>query len=81
MNGHEPPEWGEVFEALGAFNQAERTRARMRLDVSRDVRQAIYQAQSRALLALRDRQRINDLVHAELQLELDRGLPRDGNAV
>jgi CPA1 family monovalent cation:H+ antiporter len=70
----------DELESLRERDEAERKHARRRLDVSRDVRQAIYQAQSKTLLALRDKQRINDLVHAELQLELDRALPRDGNA-
>ena len=65
----------EELASLRERDEAERKRARRRLDVSRDVRAAIHAAQSRALLKLRDSQRINDLVHARLQLELDRARP------
>jgi CPA1 family monovalent cation:H+ antiporter len=68
----------DELASLRAQDSSERIRARERLDVSREVRSAVYEAQSRALLSLRDTQRINDLVHAELQLELDRGLPAAG---
>jgi CPA1 family monovalent cation:H+ antiporter len=70
----------DELASLRERDEAERLRARRRLDVSRDVRSAIYEAQSQALLALRDAQRVNDLVHAELQLELDRARPADGSA-
>jgi len=71
----------DELESLRERDEAERTRARARLDVSREVRQAIYQAQSKTLLGLRDKQRINDIVHAELQLELDRAQPPNGAGV
>jgi monovalent cation/hydrogen antiporter len=50
----------------------ERLRARARVAVSRDVRRAVAEAQSAALLALRDRGGINDSTYVLLQLELDR---------
>ncbi len=62
----------DELASLRERDEEERLRARQRLDVSREVRAAIHAAQSRALLALRDSQRINDLVHTRLQLELDR---------
>ena len=43
-----------------------------RLEVTRAVRRAVYQAQADALLALRDQGAVNDRVHQELQLDLDR---------
>jgi CPA1 family monovalent cation:H+ antiporter len=67
--------------ALRERDEAERTRARQRIDVSREVRAAIHAAQSRELLILRDAQRINDRVYTELQLELDRGQPSNGAAL
>ena len=62
----------DELTALREQDEAERLRARARLSVSREVRAAIHEAQTRALLELRDRQRINDLVLNRLQLELDR---------
>jgi len=70
----------DELDSLRERDEEERTRARRRLDVSREVRVAIHTAQSRALLALRDKQRINDLVYAELQLELDRAQPAEAGA-
>ncbi|MSR62920.1 MAG: Na+/H+ antiporter [Planctomycetes bacterium] len=70
----------DELDSLRERDLEERTRARRRLDVSRDVRVAIHAAQSRALLALRDTQRINDSVYAELQLELDRAQPAEASA-
>ena len=58
----------DELESLREHDAVERQRS----DVSREVLAAIHAAQSRALLALRDSQRINDLVHTRLQLELDR---------
>jgi monovalent cation/hydrogen antiporter len=65
----------DELESLREHDEAERKRARQRHDVSRDVRAAIHAAQSTALLALRDTQCINDRVHTELQLEIDRLQP------
>ena len=48
------------------------SRSGKRLAVAGDVRRAIYQAQAAALLALRDQGVVNDRVHQELQLDLDR---------
>jgi len=57
---------------LKAEDKAERERATQRLSVSREVRRAVHEAQSKELLRLRDAERINDMTHQELQLELDR---------
>jgi len=61
----------DELAALQEQDEAARTSARQRLDVSRDVRAAVHAAQSRALLDLRDSERINDLVLMRVQLELD----------
>lgn len=57
---------------LRALDESERIRATRRLEVSRDVRRAVWQAESAELLRLRDAGDINDGTHQELQLELDR---------
>jgi hypothetical protein len=44
----------------------------MRLAVAEEVRSAVYQAQTDALLDLRDKGAVNDRVHQILQLDLDR---------
>jgi len=49
-----------------------RSEALRRLDVAREVRRAVYQAKTGALLSLRDRGGLNDRAHQELQLDLDR---------
>jgi monovalent cation/hydrogen antiporter len=49
-----------------------RAQARSRLDVSKEVRQAVADEQGRELLALRDAGRINDRTYLFLQLDLDR---------
>ena len=49
-----------------------RAQALQRLSVTGDVRRAVYQAQTAALLGLRDQGAVNDRVHQELQLDLDR---------
>jgi CPA1 family monovalent cation:H+ antiporter len=61
----------DELAALHEHDEAEREGARQRLQVSREVRTAIHAAQSRALLELRDAQRINDRVLVQVQLELD----------
>jgi CPA1 family monovalent cation:H+ antiporter len=65
----------EELEVLRTRDERAEERARQRMTVSRDVALAVHAAQSEALLRLRDEERINDLVHAELQLELDRARP------
>lgn len=62
----------DELEALRAEDELARKRARERHDVAVHVRHAVYVAQTDALLALRDAGGINDLVHQELQLALDR---------
>jgi CPA1 family monovalent cation:H+ antiporter len=62
----------DQLEALKAEDESERVHARQRLAVTEEVRRAVYEAQSGALLALRDREEVNDRVHQFLQLDLDR---------
>jgi CPA1 family monovalent cation:H+ antiporter len=62
----------DELEALRAEDELARARARERQSVALDVRRAVYQAQADALLELRDQGTVNDLVHQELQLSLDR---------
>jgi len=62
----------DQLEALKAEDAVERGHAQHRLAVAEEVRRAIYQAQSHALLRLRDREEVNDRVHQFLQLDLDR---------
>jgi hypothetical protein len=62
----------DELSALHADDQAERERARERLLVDGEVRRAIYRAQTEALLALRDEGVVNDRIHQQLQLQLDR---------
>jgi CPA1 family monovalent cation:H+ antiporter len=58
--------------ALKSEDAVERGHAQHRLAVTEEVRRAVYQAQSHALLRLRDREEVNDRVHQFLQLDLDR---------
>lgn len=62
----------EQLAALRSEDAAARAEARQRFSVAKEVRHAVYEAQSAALLSLRDQQVVNDQVHQELQLELDR---------
>jgi monovalent cation/hydrogen antiporter len=57
---------------LRELEESERLHATRRLEVSRDVRRAVWQAQTAELLRLRDTGEINDRDHQELQLEIDR---------
>jgi len=57
---------------LRELDESERKHATRRLEVSREVRRATWQAESAELLRLRDAGEINDRVHQDLQLELDR---------
>lgn len=57
---------------LRALDESERKQASQRLAVSREVRRAVWQAQTKELLRLRDASEINDRTHQQLQLELDR---------
>jgi CPA1 family monovalent cation:H+ antiporter len=66
------------LDSLRSEDAAARTQALERLAVDGDVRRAVYHAQAEALLALRDREHLNDRVHQELQLELDRANPELG---
>lgn len=65
----------DQLASLQAEDEMVRAKAVQRLAVAEDVRQAVYQAQTKALLALRDRGVVNDRVHQELQLDLDRANP------
>jgi len=62
----------DELEALRAQDEIERSRALERQSVAIEVRRAVYQAQTDALLALRDDGGMNDMIHQELQLGLDR---------
>jgi hypothetical protein len=62
----------DQLASLQAEDEMARTQALQRLAVATDVRRAIYRAQTDALLALRDQGVVNDRVHQELQLDLDR---------
>jgi len=62
----------DQLASLQAEDAAVRSEALHRLEVARGVRRAVYQAQTDALLSLRDRGVLNDHVHQELQLGLDR---------
>ena len=57
---------------LRALDDSERAKASRRIEISRSVRQAVWEAQSAELLRLRDGDSINDRTHQDLQLELDR---------
>jgi hypothetical protein len=57
---------------LRELEESERKHAARRLEVSREVRRAVWQAETDELLRLRDAGRINDGDHQNLQLELDR---------
>jgi CPA1 family monovalent cation:H+ antiporter len=58
--------------SLQAEDEMTRAQALQRLAVASDVRRAVYRAQTEALLAMRDQGVVNDRVHQELQLDLDR---------
>jgi CPA1 family monovalent cation:H+ antiporter len=57
---------------LREFEDSERELATRRLEVSREVRRAIWEAETAELLRLRDAEDINDQDHQKLQLEIDR---------
>jgi Na+/H+ antiporter len=57
---------------LRALDESERKQATRRLEVSRDVRRAVWQAETAELLRLRDTGEINDRDHQNLQLQIDR---------
>jgi CPA1 family monovalent cation:H+ antiporter len=62
----------DQLASLQDEDEMARTRALRRLSVDGEVRRAVYQAQTVALLALRDQGVVNDRVHQGLQLDLDR---------
>jgi monovalent cation/hydrogen antiporter len=68
--------WRELMSdelaAMHAEDEEERRRALGQLEVSREVRRAVFEAKSQELLRLRDGGRINDRTFLGLQLELDR---------
>ena len=57
---------------LRELEESARKHATRRLEVSKDVRRAVWQAESAELLRLRDAGQINDADHQSLLLELDR---------
>jgi CPA1 family monovalent cation:H+ antiporter len=62
----------DQLAGLQSEDAAERSMALRRLEVDAEVRRAVYRAQTGLLLSLRDRAALNDRVHQELQLGLDR---------
>jgi CPA1 family monovalent cation:H+ antiporter len=62
----------DQLASLQAEDAMARAQALQRLAVAGDVRRAVYRAQTAALLALRDQGVVNDRVHQELQIDLDR---------
>ncbi len=67
--------WRELLsdelQAMRAEDEEQHRNARGRLDVSREVRRAVLDAESRELLRLRDSGRINDRTYIDLQLQID----------
>jgi CPA1 family monovalent cation:H+ antiporter len=61
----------DELASLQADDAAERARAQQRLQVSREVRQAVAVAQETALLRLRDAGSIDDEAYQRLLVELD----------
>ena len=57
---------------LRELEESKRRHATRRLEVSREVRRAVWEAQTAELLRLRDAEEINDRDHQDLQLEIDR---------
>ena len=57
---------------LRELEESKRRHATRRLEVSREVRRAVWVAQTAELLRLRDAEEINDRDHQDLQLEIDR---------
>jgi monovalent cation/hydrogen antiporter len=62
----------DQLASIQAEDAMVRSEALRRLEVAGDVRRAVYQAKTDALLALRNNGALNDKVHQELQLDLDR---------
>jgi hypothetical protein len=62
----------DQLKSLQEQDAAERARALRRVEVDGAVRRAVYQAQPDPLLSLRAGGCVNDRVHQELQLQLDR---------
>lgn len=62
----------DQLEFLRSEDAVARAEAKQRFGVALAVRQAVYEAQAAALLSLRDQSVVNDKIHQELQLELDR---------
>jgi monovalent cation/hydrogen antiporter len=62
----------DQLASLQAEDELVRANAKQRLAVADEVRHAVYEAQTNTLLALRDKGDVNDRVHQELQLDLDR---------
>jgi CPA1 family monovalent cation:H+ antiporter len=62
----------DQLASLQSENGMVRTEALRRLAVDEDVRRAVYQAKTDALLSLREHGALNDRAHQQLQLDLDR---------
>jgi CPA1 family monovalent cation:H+ antiporter len=62
----------DQLAALRAEDGRERSEALARLEVAGEVRRAVYEAQTEALLSLRDRGLVDDRIQQQLLLDLDR---------
>lgn len=62
----------DQLATLQSADDTARSEALRRQAVAADVRREVYRAKTAALLTLRDQQLLNDQVHQELQLDLDR---------
>jgi CPA1 family monovalent cation:H+ antiporter len=62
----------DQLDELRELDESARKHATRRLEVSREVRRAVWQAETDELLRLRDAGKINDGDHQDLQLEIDR---------
>ncbi len=65
----------DELTALRDRDEDARESARLRLDVSNDVKKAVLEAERAALLQMRDRGEINDRTYMDVQLEIDRAGP------
>jgi CPA1 family monovalent cation:H+ antiporter len=62
----------DQLTSMQSEDEMVRTEALRRIAVTDEVRRAVYRAKTDALLALRDHGALNDRVHQQLQLDLDR---------
>jgi len=62
----------DQLTSMQSEDERARTEALRRLAVADEVRRAVYRAKTDALMALRDHGALNDRIHQQLQLDLDR---------